>query len=194
MEAKATDDALQDTISGLLERINGGDEGARSELFDALYPTLRQNAQAKMRDQPLSHTLQATALVSEVFLRLVKPSNKIYRDREHFLSAASKAMRHVLIDHARKHSTQKRSGHREVVELDECAAPGEDLDLPIVDLEAALVKLETIDARMVKAVEMRFFAGASAAETASALGMPPRTFTARWSATCDWLRQRLGDL
>ena len=186
------DQALQDTICGLLERINQGDEDARRELFDALYPALRRAAQAKMRNQPMSHTLQATALVSEAFLRLVRPSKEGYRDREHFLSAASRAMRHVLVDHARKHSAQKRSSRRESLEMDECAAPGSDMDLPVVDLEEALVKLETIDPKMARAVEMRFFAGASAGETASILGIAPRTFTARWSATCDWLRQKVG--
>lgn len=194
MEAETTDKDLQDTVCGLLERINQGDEDARSALFEALYPALRRNAQAKMRDQPLSHTLQATALVGEVFLKLVRPSNQGYRDRDHFLSAASRAMRHVLVDHARKQSAQKRSGQREALELDECAAPDDGMDLPIADLEEALVKLEAIDPKMARAVEMRFFAGASAAEAARVLDIAPRTFTARWAATSEWLRNKLGEV
>lgn len=191
MDAEQADEGLQDTVSDLLTRLQQGDEDARRDLFDALYPTLRISAEARMRDHPASHTLQATALVNEAFIRLVKPAKGTYRDREHFLCAASQAMRHILVDHARKHAAQKRDGVKVHVDLCDVPAPDERLDLPIANLESALLKLETVDSQMARAVEMRFFAGASAAETASVLSIAPRTFTARWATTMKWLHGKM---
>lgn len=183
---------LQGSVTILLQRINDGDEAAQGELFDLLYPQLRRSAEVQMQGQPVTHTLQATALVNEVFMKLVRPrKEKSFADRSHFLRAAAKAMRHTLIDHARRASAEKRSGQRVQVELDAMAAKSSEPDLRIEDLEAALAKLEAVDPRMAEAVELRFFGGATVAETAEAIGLPQRTFEARWRATRDWLLTQL---
>lgn len=175
----------------LLRRIEAGDEPARNELFDLLYPELHQVAVAKIRGERAEHTLQATALLHEAFLRIARPGTKAFKDRRHFLLTSARAMRHVLVDHARSKSASKRSGNHVDMPLDQVVVEDEGDAMEIEALGAALEQLEKIDPVMARAVEMRFFGGADIAETSKALGIPRRTFDSRWQSTREWLRKRM---
>ncbi|MEX1026355.1 MAG: ECF-type sigma factor [Planctomycetota bacterium] len=178
-------------VAQLLRRIDDGDASAGGELFQVLYPELRRGAEAQMRDQPASHSLQATALVNEAFLRLRRTAAQTFSDRRHFLLAASRAMRHVLIDYARKKGALKRGGEVALESLGELVDERDERPYDIEALELALLELEKRDGNMAKAVELRFFAGLSPDETARVLKMPRRSFDRRWRETRDWLRSRL---
>ena len=178
-------------VTQLLRRIDTGDELARNELFDLLYPELHRVAQNKIRSEREDHTLQATALVHEAFMRIAKPGTSAFKDRKHFLLTSARAMRHVLVDHARSKSAAKRTAKLEAVPLDQIVIEHEGQSIEIEALEGALAKLEQIDPMMARAVELRFFCGADVAETSEAIGIPRRTFDSRWKSTREWLRERL---
>ena len=178
-------------VTQLLGRIERGESEARGELFELLYPELRRCAQTRMKGQHGSHTLQATALVNEAFLRIAKPRSGGFKNRSHFLMTASRAMRHVLVDHARRKARDKRSGVREEAPVDAIVVEEEGRELEVVALDEALQKLEGLDPAMARAVELRFFCGANVGETSEALGIPRRTFEARWQSTRDWLKAQL---
>lgn len=179
-------------VTVLLRRIDAGDELARNELFELLYPELRRVAEAKMRNERCENTLQATALVHEAFLCITKSGASKFRDRRHFLLTSARAMRHVLIDHARYKTAAKRRAMGDAVPLDQLVVDDDGGAIDVEALSLALDQLERIDPVMARAVEIRFFGGAKAAETAEALGMPLRTFESRWNSTRAWLRERLG--
>jgi RNA polymerase sigma factor (TIGR02999 family) len=145
-----------------------------------------------MRDQPESHTLQPTALVHEVFLKLFSGVEREWEDRQHFLSVAAKAMRQILVDHARSKGRKKRGGDAERDPLEGLAAPIADFGADLGDLDDALTALETEDARAASVVELRFFAGLSVVEVASQLGISTRQVERDWTYAKVWLRRRLG--
>lgn len=140
-----------------------------------------------MRRQPPGHTLQATALVNEVYLRLAQEDGANWKDRKHFLFTAARAMRQVLIDSARRRNAAKRGGGGERDELGEIAVEYADRSLDLEALHRALEKLAVFDPLMTRAVELRFFAGCGMDEVAELLGLPRRTLDRRWSATRAWL-------
>ena len=151
-----------------------------------LYEELRKRAARCMADQPGHHTLQATALVHEIFLKLHahEPS---WEDRKRFLAVASKAMRQILVDHARGRGRDKRRAPGERVALDDIAVTYDDRAIDLLALEDALTRLSEVDPEMAQAVELRFFGGMSVDDTARLLGLPKRTFERRWSAVRAWL-------
>ena len=189
------------------ERTSGGDPAAsaaphveetseREENDDAearakLYQELHRRAVAMMRDQPKNHTLQATALVNEVYLKLQDDLDPASEKRAHLLAIASRAMRHVLVDHARGRSRQKRSPSGEQVALDSVVVSYEERALDLLALDEAVERLAKFDETMARAVELRFFGGLPVDETAKALGMPKRTLERRWQATRAWLLAEL---
>lgn len=180
------DDEPADSIESLLERASRGDERAAMRLFDALYSDLHRCAEHAMRGQRPG-TLQPTAIVNEAYIRLVKGSHD-WETRDHFMYTAARVMRHVLIDYHRKKRAAKRSGGERVVcELDELAREFDDKALDLEALNTALEKLAEMDEVMSRAVELRFFGGASIQETARILDLGLRTFERRWKATRAWL-------
>ena len=167
-------------LTELLLRANEGDETARQELFAAAYGELRVLAHSRLRDAR-NTLLDTTALVHESFVRFVQAGRLEGSDRRHFFSYAANVMRSVIVDYARKRQAQRRGGDVVHVTLDDelgdTLAAEED---QIVDVHEALRRLEASDPRMVKIVEMRFFAGMRDAEIGAALGVAERTVRREW--------------
>jgi RNA polymerase sigma factor (TIGR02999 family) len=154
-----------------------------------LYSELKSMARRHLMRERHSHTLQATALVHEAYLRLAKRGGQLF-NREQFLAAASNTMRRVLIDYARSRGASRRGGSPLQVTLDESLKP-DSLNLDVFALEEALQALEQMDARPVRIVEMRVFGGLTNDEIAAVLNVSPRTVKRDWTMARSWLQQRL---
>jgi RNA polymerase sigma factor (TIGR02999 family) len=190
-------------ITQLLLRWRAGESTALDALLPLVYQELRVMALRHLRQERSSHTLQRTALVHEAFLKLVDQRDVDWQGRAQFFCIASQAMRHILVDHARRRSAQKRGGaNAERVDIDRlisAEADGADLassDLGSpVDFEAiheALNKLESIDADQGRLVELRFFGGLSIEETAQVVGRSPATVKREWALARAFLQRELG--
>jgi len=186
----SADSAGQLTL--LMRAAGKGDGAAASELLPLVYDRLRAIARERMRQENVGHTLQATALVHEAYLRLVGDEAMSWSSRAGFYCAAAQAMRRILIDHARRRGRVKRGGGLNRQPLDA-------IDLAITDdaddvlaLDAALNRLAERDARAAKIVELRFYAGLSVEETAAALELSDRTVKREWSFARAWLFKELG--
>jgi len=183
----------QGDVTQLLAQMSSGHAGARAALFDLLYAELRRLAAAAMRGERRDHTLQPTALVHEAYVRLTGPGG-VFENRSHFLAVAATAMRRVLVDHARARHTQKRGGastRLEVEDLD--SLPREDTE-PVIDLLAlddALSRLDALDPRQGRIVELRFFGGLTVEETAAVVGVSERTVKREWQISRAWLSREL---
>ena len=160
-----------------------GDDAER--LFDALYHELHHQAQRCMERQPPGHTLQPTALVNETFLKLADGEG--WKGREHFMSVAAKAMRSVLVDHARSKDRLKRQGAAHRISLDSVVVTYDERAVDLLLLDDALERLAAFDEHMARAVELRFFAGLNVEETARIVGMSKRALERQWAATRAWL-------
>lgn len=183
--------ATTDEVTRLLERVNHGDSGAYPPLLELIYDELHVLAASFMRRERPDHTLQPTALVNEAFMKLVDQTSATWESRGHFMAIAATAMRRILVNHARDRGRLKRGGERRRIELDEAIdlAAAEPVDL--IDLDEALAKLETTDARKVRIVEMRFFLGQSVDETAGLLNISPATVKRDWEFARAWLLREL---
>jgi RNA polymerase sigma factor (TIGR02999 family) len=170
--------------------IGAGEDEVRS-LVEALYPELRRIAQAHMRRERSDHTLQPTALVSEAFMKLAGQPGFRWRDRSHFLFSASKAMRLLLIDHARRHAAEKHGGGLSKVQLDEAHAADADESMEYLDLHELLKKMSEIDQRMASVVELRVFGGLTFREIGEILGTHERTVKRDWQLARAWLFGKL---
>lgn len=155
-----------------------------------VYQELRRLADTVMGRERVGHTLQPTALVNEVWLRLLASRNSDSLDRPAFLGLAAQAMRSILTEHARRHRTAKRGGHLRRTTLTGKAIDTDPLDFAI-DMSAALVALEEIDADLARIVELRFYGGCTVEEAAGALRLSPRTVKRRWRFACAWLKRRM---
>jgi RNA polymerase sigma factor (TIGR02999 family) len=190
MGAFVSDSDIPD-ITGILEKAGGGDPHAAEDLLPLVYQQLRAAAQKQMARERGDHTLQATALVHEAYVRLVGPHDVPWENRAHFYVAAAEAMRRVLIEHARKRGRAKRGGGRQRIPLtgEELA---EDPNLEeIMSVDAAIRRLEEQDGRMARIVRLRFFAGLGVKETAAALGISDRTVRREWALARAWLHREL---
>lgn len=187
-------------VTALLALAGEGDSAARGELLEVLYAELRALAGGQMRGERADHTLQPTALVHEAWLRLVGPSDggpdegrgARWESRGHFLSVAAKAMRNVLVDHARRRKTEKRGGLAARSALDEVLVACEDRALDVLELDLALERLATREAELARVVELRFFGGLTLEETGRVLGLSVRQVEGAWVAARGWLRRELG--
>jgi RNA polymerase sigma factor (TIGR02999 family) len=175
----------------LLRLAAAGDKAARDRLVDELYEHMHRLARILMRNQPAGHTLQATGLVSECYLRLFRQRDQSWNDREHFLRCAALAMRRILIDHARRRKARPHESRRESAELDELQFEYEQRALDVEELSAALDRLAGFDPQMAQGIELRFFGGATAQEAALAVGLPERSFERRWQSARAWLFKEL---
>ncbi len=169
-----------------------GQQGSK-RLFDVLYGELHNLAASMMRSERSDHTLQATALVHEAFLRLVGPQMGNFKNRAHFFGAASRAMRQILVDHARGRGAIKRGGLLQKVTLTEDLGKGVDLHLAILTLDDALNQLVKLDQRMVKVVELRIFAGLKMTEIAEVLNVSRSTAQKDWRVAKMWLARELDE-
>jgi RNA polymerase sigma-70 factor (ECF subfamily) len=180
----------QDVTQLLVELTNGNKE-AGSKLIPLVYDELHRLARRQMRRERGDHTLQATALVNEAYLKLVEHRPLQWQNRAHFFAVASKIMRRILIDHARSHLRQKRGGGQTTFALDEGLVFSPEQSMELVQLDQSLDRLAQLDQRQSKIVEMRFFAGLTVEETAEVLQISPKTVKREWSIAKAWLH---GDL
>lgn len=188
MQPKATRE-----ITRLLDLASEGDEPARSELIRRLYDELKKVARRQLATWPPGHTLQATDLLHEVYTGLFEgPGEGGWSGRRHFFRAAATAMRHLLVDHARRKSAEKRGGVRLRIPLEEVAPgiadPGGD---ELIELNDAVDQLTRVDAERGQIAELRLFGGFSCAEIADNLALPLRTVERRWEAAKAWMKDRL---
>jgi RNA polymerase sigma factor (TIGR02999 family) len=176
----------------MLRRWREGDREAVDQALPLVYDELRRLAGARMRAEPEGHTLSATGLVHEAWLRLVDVRQVEWQDRAHFLAMASRTMRRVLIDHANERGAAKRGGGMAGVPLaDDLAGPTVDLDA-VLELNDALERLEQASPRQAKAVELRFFGGLTLEETAEVLGTSAPTVLRDLRFAQAWLARELG--
>lgn len=161
------------------------------QLMPLVYDELRALAEKQLRSENAGHTLQPTALVHEVFMRLVEQSRVNWKGRAHFLAVSAQAMRRILVDHARTRGRVKRGGEWRKVVLDEQLAPPKLREVDSVALNDALETLATLDEQQARIVELRFFGGMSVAEVAHVLGVSKRKIEGDWTHAKAWLRAEL---
>jgi RNA polymerase sigma-70 factor (ECF subfamily) len=177
----------------LLHALDANDRAAADRLFALVYDELHALARAYFRRQHRSHTLQPTALVNEAFLRLVDQTSVEWNSRAHFLAVAARAMRQILIDHARGRIRGKRGGGLCRVAMNEGGTPISDSNLELVSLDEALQKLAALDERQSRIVELRFFGGMTVDEVAHVLGVSKSTVESDWRMARAWLHRELSD-
>jgi RNA polymerase sigma factor (TIGR02999 family) len=178
-------------VSRLLRAWAGGDVQARDELVPLVYHELRHRAAAYLRRERRDHTLQATALVHEAFLRLVGQDRVAWQNRGHFYALASQMMRRILVDHARERQAAKRPDASLRVDLDDRIDVAEAPAFDLVVLDEALSDLSKLDPRQGRIVELRFFGGLSEQEVAEALSLSRTTVTREWRRARAWLYHRM---
>jgi RNA polymerase sigma factor (TIGR02999 family) len=180
----------RERISQLLADWANHDPAAREQLVPIVYGELRRLAHHQMRGERAGHTLQTTALVNEVYLRLAGINGLQWRDRAHFFAMAATLMRRVLVDYARQRGRDKRGAGIAVVSFDENAVPVQPA-VDVVKLDEALAQLAAVDEQQSRVVELRFFAGLSVEETAAVLGISPATVKRDWATAKLWLYSEL---
>ena len=179
-------------VTQLLVAWGDGDRSAGDRLLPIVYAELHRRATAAMRRENEGHTLQATALVHEAYMRLVDQRSIAWQNRAQFYGVAAQLMRRILIDHAREHLAEKRGGGAVPVTLSGVdAAPDDDEAVDVLALHEALERLAVLDARQAKLVELRYFGGLTIDETAEALDISPATTKRDWATARAWLKREL---
>jgi RNA polymerase sigma-70 factor (ECF subfamily) len=179
------------SITQLLIEWHDGDESARDKLFPLVYAEMRRLAHSYIRKERAGHTLQTSALINEAYIRLVDHKGMRWQNRAHFYAVAAQAMRHILVDRARHHLAARHGGSWRRVDLDQAALVTAERAPDIIALDDALTGLAALDARQAQIVEMRYFVGLSADETAEVLGVSPVTVNRDWRAAKLWLLKEL---
>ena len=174
-------------VTQLLEAWGKGDRSALDKLFPMVHEELRRIAQRQMHQERDGHTLQATALVNEAYLRLAGQQRFEWHNRTHFFSVCAQVMRHILVDHARAHARDKRGGGAVRVSLDGAELIAGQPAEHFVALDEALRFLEKVDPQKGKIVELRYFGGLNMEETAEVLNISPRTVRREWQRSKAWL-------
>lgn len=180
-------------LTRLLQDAASGAEGASERLLPLIYDQLRAIARQRMSTERSGHTLQATALVHEAYMRLMGGAEIAWANRAHFFHAAAEAMRRILVEHARQRSRLKRGGELRRTPLDRVDLAVEQNPDDLLALDAAICRLEERDPRAARIVKLRFFAGLSVEETAEALETSPRTVKREWAYARAWLFRELHD-
>ena len=178
-------------VTQLLVNWSQGDTAALAELTPLVYDDLRRLAHRHMGRQRPDHTLQTTALAHEAYLRLADQTNPNWQTRAHFFAVAARAMRHILVDYAKRYRSQKRGGGGVKIELDEAALVSPEESKEIIDLHEALESLATLDARKAKVVELKYFGGLNYDEIAEVLKISPVTVRRDWEFAKVWLYAEL---
>jgi RNA polymerase sigma factor (TIGR02999 family) len=183
---------LSHNITHLLKEWSEGDQQALEKLTPLVYDQLRQQAARFLRKERPGHSLQATALINEAFLRIIDAKDVHWQNRAHFFAIAANLMRRILVDHARRRDAEKRGGPQMRLTLDETLAVASNSDVDLLAIDEALNNLAAIDEQQARVVELRFFSGLSVDETAAALGVSPKTVKRDWSVARAWLRREIG--
>jgi len=178
-------------VTELLARARAGSAVALEELVPLVYGELRRIAGRYVRRERAGHSLQATALVHEAYIRLLKDEDLTIENRAHFLGIAARSMRQILVEHARARGAEKRGGERQRVTLGEGVAAGGPVDVDLLALEEALERLAALNADHARIVELRFFGGLTNEETAAALDISPATVKRAWAVARAWLFREL---
>ena len=178
-------------VTHLLHRWTRGDRSALESLMPVVYAELRRVARRSMAYEQPGHTLQATALVHEAYLKLIRQEKTEWKDRAHFFGVAARMMRHILIDYARAARTDKRRVMVGAASLDDAAPSSDTPPMDFLDLHNALEELESFDEQKVRVVELRYFGGLSIEETAEVIGISTATVKREWNVARAWLAHRL---
>jgi RNA polymerase sigma-70 factor (ECF subfamily) len=184
-------DAAPKDVTRLLAEYSGGNEHALAELMPLLYSELRRLASYYLQRERSNHTLQATALVHEAYLRLVDQKEGGWANRNQFMAVASQLMRRILVDYSRGHHSAKRGGDAQKIYLEESAVVSKRRAADVVELDDALARLNEFDPEQARLVELRFFGGLSIEETAGVLGVSPATVKRNWSVAKAWLAREM---
>jgi RNA polymerase sigma factor (TIGR02999 family) len=179
-------------VTHLLRAWTGGDEAALGRLAERVYPELRLMARRYMKNECQANTLQATALVHEVYLRLVDVAKVEWHERAQFFAMAAQMMRRILVDAARARGSQKRGGQAPKVNIEETAVLSVAPERSILALDEALTALSQVAPRQAKVVELRYFGGLTEEEIVAALNISPRTVRRDWDLARAWLLRELG--
>jgi len=180
-----------ENITGLLVDWNAGDQSALEKLLPLVERELHRLAHSYMRREDPDHTLQTTALINETYLRLVDQRKVNWQNRAHFFGIAAQIMRRILLNYARDQNRQKRGGRAIHVSLSEAVIMSAEKDRELIALNDALVRLEAIDERKSKVVELRYFGGLSVEETAEVLKVSPITIMRDWQFAKAWLAREM---
>jgi RNA polymerase sigma factor (TIGR02999 family) len=182
----------QGDVTRLLGSADAGDPRALAQLYEAVYAELRQLARGQMRREGKASTLQPTVLVHEAYLRLA-PAGTKWDNRAHFFSAAAESMRRILVDHARRRRSQKRGGDAERVTLSGLELPAEaaDQEADVLEIDDAIARLALERPRLADLVKLRFFAGLSIEDAATALDISPATAKRDWAFARAWLKDQI---
>jgi len=179
-------------ITRLLRAWGNGDRAALDQLTPVIYGELRRRAHNYMKNERSANTLQTTALAHEAWMRLVKAPAPSWKDRAHFFAIAAQVMRHILVDGARCRQREKRGGSSQRVDLDGVADLSLTQDRELMAIDDALQALAAMDSRKAKVVELRFFGGLNAAETAEVLKVSEDTVLRDWRLARSWLLREIG--
>ena len=179
-------------ITELLQKWSEGDLSALDRLTPLVYRELYRLARAYMGREKEDHTLQATALVNEAYLRLIDWTNIEWRNREHFFGVSAQLMRRILVDHARSRRSVKRGGGAHSLQLEDVQATADDHTVVLLEIDCALRRLASIDARIAQVVELQYFGGLTIEETAKFLQVSPITVVRDWKFARAWLLRELG--
>jgi RNA polymerase sigma-70 factor (ECF subfamily) len=179
-------------VTVLLKEMNEGAGNAPEKLLPLVYDELRKLAHSYLQNERPDHTLQATALVHEAYIRLVDWENVSWQNRAHFFAVAAQIMRKILVDHARQKRAQKRDGGQKLA-LDDAVSFSAKREIDLIVLDEALESLAEFDQTQSKIVELRFFGGLTIEETAHALNISPATVKREWTIAKAWLYQRMKD-
>jgi RNA polymerase sigma factor (TIGR02999 family) len=183
--------APREEVTRMLVDWSGGDSDAPARLMPLVYEELRQLARQYLQRERPDHTLQATGLVHEAYLRLVDQSTTTWQNRAHFFGVAAQIMRRILVDYARSHRAEKRGGGWDKLAFDEAIAPSAERSVDLVALDDALKDLLALDPRQSQIVELRFFGGLTNEEVGEVLDVSPRTVKREWRIAKAWLRREI---
>lgn len=183
----------QHEITQLLAEWSDGNQAALDALYPLVYDELHRLARRYMSRERKDHTLQATALINEAYVRLVDQKNVHWANRSHFFAISAQIMRRILIDHARRHAYAKRGGGAQQVSLDEAATVTRTAGAEMIRLDEALKSLAEMDPRRCQVVELRYFGGLNNEEIAGVLKVSENTVTRDWNMARAWLHQQLSE-
>jgi RNA polymerase sigma factor (TIGR02999 family) len=179
-------------VTALLSEWAQGNSNALNELLPIVYAELRRIAARQLRGERAGHTLQPTALVHEVYLRLIAQRQVDWRDRAHFYGVAAQVMRRILVDHARRHRAGKRGDGLPTVSIDQAVAASAPNAIPVLAFDHALDRLAELDQVLSRIVELRAFGGLTIEEAACVLNVSPTTAKREWRTAKAWLTRELG--
>jgi len=182
-------------VSAILTAWGKGDQEAGNEFLGIIYQELRKLAAHYLKSERGDHTLQPTALVHELYLKLFSRETVLLHDREHFLAVAARQLRHIVVDYARNKNAQKRGGPQSTISLDQAHHPAHGVAIPVdsrvIELDQALGRLETLDSRAAQVVELKFFGGLTDDEAGKTLGISVATVKRDWDFARSWLLNQM---